>query len=865
MSLPTCPSCGQSVLEDNAVDCPFCGAAMDGSRGAKNTPRPKANPVANRPGARKLPPEPAAPAAPTPSSAPKPEPPKPAARPIATGRAGKPVVDEDDPFGIGAAVSSQAVQATLKPEKGRLHKVVCPMCEQIGFVPKTAVGKQVRCANEKCMVPIFTAPDPNAPAEKKPARMADAEASKPTRAAAPAKRNPLMMYGIVGAVLVVVTLVVISVLKKDVTNPDLQKPVVFDPDQFGPDPEELEKQEKEKAAKDKALAAAANPKTNVSANITRMIQLARGAQLRDEALARQMTGDSYLRMGDAEKAALEFTQMVRNDRKGAVYRIEPYLAAYWRSIAAGDDTAAKKSLEMGMADVGLIPPSGRLGTEIALGLASAMFNEGQGDQAFQAVSARKPMENNPAVQDQLQSTAWQHVASRSRDLGLAAPAVTDSLLWTDPLMTAVAANLALRQRWSQAISWSTQQKDPKVLSDCLLIVTEIAGHRKAAADVYVQIEAAIPANPATGIRIRAAVAAASGDKAKLDAVVTAMNALSAPSPSTMPTNAQLAQEELPDRSAFRDRFIAVAEVVRAAVVLQSNEAATAGMARWLDEYSSWAVPVHLVRVPSTEMANEENTFKRKLATELRITDESVLRQTFQNYRRRLDRLGENGDEARLKLLLLSARLVRSGGGSLIQQTLTANPVYRQEILVDELSSLVAAAARQSKVDIPEILNPDVSLRMGSPRNRLSQQLVPVAVVTDQVWANRDARFGECLIAIDTRAGKDLSGLRQGILIELVEACAIDVAKLDAVLAGLLSLENGIWREEGLQIAGRHFAKRSMEKACEAWLGKTKVPSMEQIALFYGLNLGLLDRPAPTASAQTPPSAPAATGGSGSTP
>jgi len=30
MDLPTCPACKQSVLDDDAVDCPFCGAPMKG-------------------------------------------------------------------------------------------------------------------------------------------------------------------------------------------------------------------------------------------------------------------------------------------------------------------------------------------------------------------------------------------------------------------------------------------------------------------------------------------------------------------------------------------------------------------------------------------------------------------------------------------------------------------------------------------------------------------------------------------------------------------------------------------------------------------------------------------------------------------
>lgn len=122
MSLPTCPSCGQSVLEDDAVDCTFCGAAMDGSRGAKNTPKPQAGPARHRPGAKPVvtPPTPISnsavaskPASPTPGATTRP----------ASGAAGsRTKVDEDDPFGIGNASAQAAVQATEKPDKTRCTK-----------------------------------------------------------------------------------------------------------------------------------------------------------------------------------------------------------------------------------------------------------------------------------------------------------------------------------------------------------------------------------------------------------------------------------------------------------------------------------------------------------------------------------------------------------------------------------------------------------------------------------------------------------------------------------------------------------------------------------------------------------------------
>ena len=42
MDFPVCPSCRQSVIDDDAVDCPFCGASMKAKPGAKPTPKPAA-------------------------------------------------------------------------------------------------------------------------------------------------------------------------------------------------------------------------------------------------------------------------------------------------------------------------------------------------------------------------------------------------------------------------------------------------------------------------------------------------------------------------------------------------------------------------------------------------------------------------------------------------------------------------------------------------------------------------------------------------------------------------------------------------------------------------------------------------------
>ena len=188
MDLPTCPSCGQSVLDDDARDCPFCGAAMDGSSRGK---KPKAE---------------------------APEKKKPAT-------AAKEETREEDPFAIQQSPSAaKAIPCARRPIKSRKHRVVCPMCEAEGYVPRAAFGKQVRCANKQCMVPVFTAVEEGADkAVAAPSRISDVESPVASPVAATAgTRNPMIMYGVVAGVLIALTVGLVMWLNQG------------GPDQIGP-------------------------------------------------------------------------------------------------------------------------------------------------------------------------------------------------------------------------------------------------------------------------------------------------------------------------------------------------------------------------------------------------------------------------------------------------------------------------------------------------------------------------------------------------------------------------------------------------------------------------------------------------------
>lgn len=148
MSFPSCPDCQQSVLDDGATHCPFCGAAMSGDGRLDQGTSPESPSSAT--------------SASTPDNA-------------SAGNAHS--QRETEPFPISPKDIGQFISAAPKPTKKRPWRIHCPMCDSPGFVPRQATGQEIKCANPDCLVPIFTAPE--AP-DTKPAPEPDTEETSTT-------------------------------------------------------------------------------------------------------------------------------------------------------------------------------------------------------------------------------------------------------------------------------------------------------------------------------------------------------------------------------------------------------------------------------------------------------------------------------------------------------------------------------------------------------------------------------------------------------------------------------------------------------------------------------------------------------------
>ncbi len=160
MDFRVCPSCKQSVLDDDAKDCPFCGTSMSAKPSA-GKPAPAAKPITSTKPTGKPP------AAAAPIGAGSKSPASNAARPIgskpsaATPPASPPTKPKsNDPFEFEGESLDKLFPVKARPGAGALYQVKCPMCEKVGFVPEKLIGKKVRCYNPDCLVPAYIVPEP---------------------------------------------------------------------------------------------------------------------------------------------------------------------------------------------------------------------------------------------------------------------------------------------------------------------------------------------------------------------------------------------------------------------------------------------------------------------------------------------------------------------------------------------------------------------------------------------------------------------------------------------------------------------------------------------------------------------------------
>ena len=446
MDFPVCPACHQSVIDDDAVDCPFCGASMKAKPGAK----------------------PAAPAAKTAAPAAKPAAPA-AKKPVAKPLTSKPTLPGDDfPFEMELTSGKSAIPSMPNPSKQRTWKVVCPMCDTPGYLAPTAAGQEVRCANPKCVMPIFTAPS-----DKK---------DEPTRPIAPPKKSKLPLA------IVVIVLLLLGVGGgaffflspkggggKKLT--DEEKAAMND----------FIRANKPAAQKrDQNVAANNNPKDTVDEaeaaqkKKDELIKLVL-KQMKDSSqeggkapsskpFCRQLSAEANAIAGDAKEARSHLDQLLKVGETVTYFRVNPLLELYWREMSAGKKADAAKTLKMAMTEVPKMTTSGRTRLEIAGRLAAALVHSERIPEALKLLEDVHTTKASATTDLDAQLAARLQLAMDGRVTPISN--AYSVLPWMYPQAVAATGSLITRKAIDAAGDWAVSQTNDDAKAECLAIWAE---------------------------------------------------------------------------------------------------------------------------------------------------------------------------------------------------------------------------------------------------------------------------------------------------------------------------------------------------------------------------------------------------------
>jgi hypothetical protein len=534
MDLPTCPSCDQSVLDDDATECPFCGASMTGKPGAA----------------------PAAPAARQKKAATK----KKAAAKKTDG-------DDDDPFGVATGVTGKSIPLLPKPAKGRLHRIVCPMCETAGFHSKQVAGKEVRCANKECLVPIFTAPRPEGEEIEEAPRAEESQKSGSS----------------IGLIIGICTVAGLAIFAGAWYFSDDGKPLVDEPFVLPDASSQTSSGKTGGAATSIGTQSPDKPPVEVKPtgptveeiwveSLQRMVNDSRDRQNQRKELSRQLTAEAYAIRGNLKglDEQLERIKVVASSQQHL--GINPLVIYAWGRLAAGDATAAGSIADRALKLAENLPDFGADALDAAMELATLLVAL---DRSAEAQSLLAPRANNKAL-GQLMEALIRAQATETRNIDLAVK-MRPVAQWADPQRVAVTVGLACRGESAKALAWAKAATNPQAALQCVSAWGEARIQSEGSAalqEIENELSGFSPANRAMVLSRLAIAFHASGDSASAEATLakaqSALKSAGSPAKSTFPTLREIYELQPKDTSSMREASIAAVEIAHAQHMLEKD-------------------------------------------------------------------------------------------------------------------------------------------------------------------------------------------------------------------------------------------------------------------------------------------------------
>lgn len=490
MEFRSCPSCKASVLEDDVEDCPFCGASMSGKPSAapaKPTAKPAARPA----------PRPSATGTSRPAASGTPAPPAQRSAPPSKSSATSGPVraraeaeeehasDTSDPFEIDPLAHKQATAVAIKPGKGRTIEVKCPMCETIGYIGPAQAGKDVKCCNPSCKLPIFKAP--------KLPPVVKAEPEKP-KGMSTATISVIAVFGIAAVAGALWWFLLRTDPKpKPTATSTPTTPVESTPDKRS-DPNVAVTPQKHVVSTVEEIG---------KLSLQEILAVTIRSEFRSKPYGRQLAAQALLTTGDLTGAEEQISKVGNG---GQQYAIEPLALLAQKKLDAGDKAGAEAALQEAEKNAARHPDILRSHLDAVVVLAATLVRLDRTPDAAQLLA--KFDKYDVDVRATL-SEIWR----ASIDQGTFAFARERSLshleLCGKPLWVAATIDLCHQQQWDQALAWSRSAPDVVTRDASLAACAGMMTSRLAAnsdAAIASKLKAAIEAADLTA-KVRMQVAA----------------------------------------------------------------------------------------------------------------------------------------------------------------------------------------------------------------------------------------------------------------------------------------------------------------------------------------------------------------------
>lgn len=741
---------------------------------------------------------------------------------------------DDDPFAIEKPKTARKVlPCAPRPMKGRLHKVVCPMCDTQGFIPAAAVGRQVKCANKECLVPVFTAGEasPKGKAVAPPTRVSDQEdvvASKRSRE--PGQKNPMLLYGITGTVLFLLAAGGAWYLNKGANESGEIDGI--DMSQFNFDGTEEEDLPGSKPPPKEVIKE--SPNKLAERLVERMVSTARRTGNRDKAFCRSLTASAYLRLGMKSEADREFEQLTRvagsGSRKSEYYKIGPLVQQYFRLSAAGKLAEAEPYLNQAIAFKDSMPSTGSQAFDAGIRLAAAMTVAGKIDDAIVLVESLQKDQSIVAQIDMIREATWSATSRTLWDYDLVAFSPMSVQQWNEPLLTGVAVCLAARGEAKSATDWTSKISNLRTKSDTAAMVGDVLRQRGTpASESQELVQVATAAGASMALRVTSLLATSTTDPYWAQAR-SELSGLKSSGAMSLPGLQQLINMQVSDVTGDVTSIQALADFARSAVRL--NDAANGEKALgMLTNVGLKLVPTAAdLRKACFDLANKEDDVRDRLRVELRLSTDSKVRSRFLSYRRSVDRLARLAEDRRLQLIFALGRVAEETGIETVQAAIDSDRVLKKEVGLDLLKDWVSICATAHS-DALAVLQTDPSDALPFTRIDAPAELGVMRPLS--LFWSKYRKTQSLKESAELEQGSDLQGLRAATLAYVTHQ---QFAKPDVTRAGLLQLgtmKNQIWRERCIAIAAQLMTQAGRFPEVEENLKEIAVSPTQTMAALFG--------------------------------